>query len=484
MKKGLAICVLVILLGVGLFYRTYSIGDDSYWIDESYTVLAAKQIGEEGVPRFDSGEYYWRAWPQTYALFLIGSVFGYGHAPMRILSAIVGTALIAVVFFVARRLYGTPAALIASGFMAFSYYQIAWSRQARMYVFLEMFFLLILYWYLRWYEEGRSKHLAYALASALVAYVFHAVALLLIPIILAHYILMRWRGGLSIVRSGRAGWRRPTVIVCLVVIAAVMYALYVKFSGVILPQDYVDEYRVFLYRSQQFFVFFAAVGLFAYPKNTRRNLLLAIATAGVFCVLALLVKYLNFRYLFILLPLLYLLAAQGVLYVVARYPYRWYRAMATAVVVVTLIAVGFLSLPQSEYPLEPMTPQPPFAEAYDALQGRLGEDDLLIVTQPAIAELYARKPDYWIAISYVGVPVESAGLYDSATLTERYTGARTLATAQSLERVIRDNQGFVIVDDMGLQRMTNEQRGIVLNLTRVGVWGNVFWSRTYVYEFR
>ena len=139
MKLGGTTIVLIVIVLFGLFLRVYDLGEQSIWIDESYTINAALAVHENGVPLLDSGKYYWRGVLSTYLIsfFLL---FGINEFNARIVSVLFGTLFIIGGYFLGREFHSKRAGLIMSFLLAFSYWQIAWSRQARMYIQLTFFF--------------------------------------------------------------------------------------------------------------------------------------------------------------------------------------------------------------------------------------------------------------------------------------------------------------------------------------------------------
>ena len=469
--------LLVLLLVLGGAYRIAWLGDGAYWIDESYTVLAAKNIGSYGIPAFDSGASYFRAWPQSYALFAIGSVFGYGHIAMRILSVIAGTAFIGLVFIFLRKRYGDTIALLTAALVAFSHYQIAWSRQARMYIFVEVLVFLSLYLYLEFLEKHTWRSALWLLVAILATIIFHTVGILLVLVMIVHYAIT------LLPQKGVLGLKRVVqdlnaYALAAGLIIATLIAYYAFHSlRVVTLSDYSEQYVRFFFQAEYFLIFMAVVGLFCYKRYWKENLLYALTFGLVFAVAAHFIFALNFRYTFIVMPIVYLFASQAIVYLYDRYRSAWYRAVIVIATLAIVMVSGFVSLPAETYTLEPGTPQPPFAEAYAAVDG----SQTLIVSQPAIAELYLRKPDYWLVYSYSSAPVETEGVYNISTRKEVYTNTTGVMTGMELWEALTPG-AYVVVDDMAMQRIDVERRTIIQNLTLIGTYGTEYWSTVYVYK--
>ncbi len=70
---------------------------------------------------------------------------GDGEWPMRFLAALGGTAAVAAVYVLARRLGGRRAGLLAAAFLSLSVFAITWSQEIRMYAWVSVWGLLALY---------------------------------------------------------------------------------------------------------------------------------------------------------------------------------------------------------------------------------------------------------------------------------------------------------------------------------------------------
>ncbi|MGV8151312.1 MAG: glycosyltransferase family 39 protein [Candidatus Woesearchaeota archaeon] len=472
--------ILIVLILVGGVYRLYDLGHDSYWIDESYTVLAAKNIGTYGYPQFDSGVSYISALPQAYSLFIMGSVFGYSEIPMRILSAVAGMALIFAVFLLARRFDDDKTALIASGLITFSYFMIAWSRQARMYIFVTLFAVLAVYYYMKFFEKHNLQDFSLMMLFLLLGYFTHAPILIVIAGMIIHYVILKRA---YLIKSTFEYYKRDkkTFFIFAVLIFGiaaffiVRHLLHLEFV-----RDYSLSYRNFLLNSQYLILFFSVIGLFGVKKDLFKNSLYFIIIVIAYLLASFFVPYLNYRYLFIVLPFLFILASSGIVYIINMYKNNFFRIGMIAVILLLFILSGFFFLPKSSYALELGTPQPPFRDAYDYLESMI-TDETLIVTQPAVAELYYGKADYWLAISYENRDATMQYLYNSTTGIERYSGIQTI---DDVDKFLLMNNYVIVIDDMGMQRLSNNMRDVVLGCELLETFGDTYWNRVYVYAHK
>jgi len=481
-KIRFALILLIVLLVLGFGYRIYDLGRDSYWIDESYTVLASKNIEKYGYPKFDSGKDYWSGFPQSYSLFIIGQIFGYGHVPMRALSVLFGTGFILLIYFLIKEQFDEKTALLTAFFVAFSYIEIAWSRQARIYILMQFFLFLNISLYDYFLKKRKNRYLLLLLASILISIAIHPAGLLIPGVLFLHYILVKRKSAHKEMFSHLKDLRiKPWMfVIVFALMSVIIYFVYKELMRYEIVANYVNLYIGFLFSNHYIFMFLAVIGLFAYKENFHKNLLYLILFALVFIGAALYITDVNFRYIFIVIPVLYVFASQAIIYFYEMFQNKIYRIIVAIFFIVLIFLSGFMFVPKNSYALEYGTPQPPFKDAYDYVQNKINSDDLLIVTQPAVSEIYLRKADYWLAIGY-----ENRGIdhyYDKETRRERYTGIVSITNIGEFEEALK-NKGFIVIDDMGINRLSPEMRLILNGLNLEMTYGGTFWSRAYVYRF-
>ncbi len=162
--------------------RLYQLAAPSYWLDEGFSVTIARAIVGRGVPLLDSGEFIWRSPLYHYALAAVVTLAGDGEWATRLLSVILGLAVILVLTVCAERWFGRTVAAITFVLVSFSSWEIVWSRQARMYLALQLLFWLAVLVYTRWWQTRRDGWLVIVTsAAALATHEFAALLLLALP---------------------------------------------------------------------------------------------------------------------------------------------------------------------------------------------------------------------------------------------------------------------------------------------------------------
>lgn len=166
--------ILALLVASGAVLRLVDLGAISFHWDEDLSSLAAKAIAEHGIPELPSGMIYLRGLAFSYAMAASGMWLGFDETALRLPAALFGIALIPLCFAFGKRLFGTPVGLVLAALVTFSFWDIEFSRYARMYAAFGFFYLLtlLLIWRYRIVETSLAGGIL-ALASALLAVSLH-----------------------------------------------------------------------------------------------------------------------------------------------------------------------------------------------------------------------------------------------------------------------------------------------------------------------
>lgn len=164
------------ILSLAAFLRFYRLGYKSLWYDEAWSITLAMKGLSQGYREL-AGQIY----PPLYQLLLRFWVLSFGHteAAARSLSAILGLASVAAVYWLARRIANHRVALIAALLLAVSPFQIEYSQEARGYSLLLFLTLLSFGSLLRWMEKGSIWSAAVHLLSTALSFYTHPYAFLL-----------------------------------------------------------------------------------------------------------------------------------------------------------------------------------------------------------------------------------------------------------------------------------------------------------------
>lgn len=323
-RPWLSWIALLILIGVAFALRWRYIHEISLSVDEFNTIWAARHVLVRGIPSFPSGNIYPHGFVFTY--LVVPFVLGDFSEPLaRLPGLIVSLAAIPVAYWVGRKLFDDRVGLIVAAVMAVDPDGILWGGRARMYGLLQLLTLLVVYLYYRGIAKDRARDRYLAMALVVVAIFTHAEAGLLLPALgVATLVAWPWR------RLVRRDVILPFVVAG---IGAAIFFLISKYGQqehldiIRESRPYLDLSADVLSGSQVFapvfvdphrlpFTLLALGGLvFLFrPRFDRRALLTYLYVVFFALLVPLLLlagaTWRNERYLFMLLPLLYLIAGE------------------------------------------------------------------------------------------------------------------------------------------------------------------------------
>ncbi len=479
----LAILLLTIF---GFILRLYDLGSQSFWYDEGYSVNAALSMLEKGAPILPSGQFYSHGLLNTGLIASSIGIFGESEFAARLPSVIFGTLTIPLVFLFARRITGDKKlALITTFLVTFSVLEIAWSRQARMYQQLQFFYILSLYCFYIFAHERSTRYLVPTIVFTILAALSHSFGFSLILIYILYYSLLNSK---TIFRYAR----NPISISKLVIICAscMLAALIVGevffnvFSTVWQERvNYFTEYMNYLKETLPVISYLAAAGvIIALRKDYKSSVLLILATIVPLYLICFHIKLLHFRYLYFVLPFLFILFSYTVIYVfdlftkvlITKNPThlskpqmsqnRLVNVMTTkqslnfiffAIIIGLVVhSSGFNFTPRATYYLEPNAPQPDFKQVYTFINDNMSDSDIIIDTWPALGTYYLETtPDYWLAFDISGTGNSYCTQDEKAR--DIYTNTPCLEDLSALKNVTTQNQsGWLIVDRLALTRLS------------------------------
>ena len=470
-----------VLVVAGGFLRVYALGTQSLWFDEAISTNAAIALLQEGEPTFPSGSTYWRAFPHTLAMVASMAVLGTGEAAARAPSVIFGVATIGVTYWLGREVGGRRVGLLAAAFVAFATWEIAWSRQARMYQLFQLLYVLTLVLLLRvertWFEDRRAV-VALVLVGALAA-ATHQIGYVLLPVAVAYIGLAGFVDG-HLSRRGTTGLLVGTLLLVPVIEFGTGGVSYALESGVDPDFSYWDSYVEWLIDELHGVVLLGIVGMAVtyYRGWYRSGTLLVFAVVPPVWILSFQTELFATRYLYFGLPILFVWTAVSVDYVAVVATEQWEsfgsrvhrserpvsradggagatcRTCLVAVCMVGLLMLGggFTVAPQAEYNLGANAPQPDFGGAYEYVNENRESGDVIVAGWTAPGVYYADGVDYWLAHDLTGT-----GANWTTNGGERYAGAEPVETTAELDDVMNEHdRGWIVVDEIALARQPTE----------------------------
>lgn len=171
---------LVVIMLLGIFLRIYSLGAESFWLDESETVygttldpstiihnIYTKVLAYENFVYTKGGSmplYYLTAYFWT-------KLVGLSEFKLRLLSAIFGTLSIYLVYVIGKEFFSEKVGLVAAFILSINHQHIYYSQEARAYSLLVFVTMLSVYFFYRMLVVGKYYNLIlYSLGTAAVIY--------------------------------------------------------------------------------------------------------------------------------------------------------------------------------------------------------------------------------------------------------------------------------------------------------------------------
>lgn len=463
--KNYVFLALFLFLCAGAFFRFFDLSNTPYWMDEGYTVNAVDSELRNGTREFasvlDSGETYFCP---TYCAptTKIVEYFGHDAASYRILSVFFGLAFIVLVYFFTQSFFGNiPVSLLASFFTAFSYWQIAWSRQARWYTMTEFFFwaaLLLFYFFLH-AKKNTNKYVYFgsSVVLTLLTIVTHR-----LPVIMVIWFFLEKKPSKKQILWALAGS-------CGVILFA-EFGLGLHFISHAVKNvelHYTLPYYLNFYlRNYWLFLLLGLYGYFNAEKNLQKKIILLATPFFLYLFfLSFFTDIVHYRYLFHVSVALYIIATVSVFDIIKKINLRYKNTQGKYVsfaFVFGVVAVFFVSgngvlWPKDFYVLEAdnparmnrpyyaYTPQPNFNAGYSAIRANIKKDDLVISSHPHFNKIFLNVAGYWLKYDYLGIENGKTTITDGK---EYYVGASVVNNLDELKKLTSEKHGYILYDYM------------------------------------
>jgi len=297
--------------------RMYRLGDWSFWVDEMFTLLDISGNSK-------LGRYHGMTYPLSYILIEFSiNRFGESEWSARLVPALVGIATPAMVYLLARKLFGELPSIIGASIIAISPWHLYWSQMARFYTMTLFFsaFMLVLY---RGMEENRKGYVVSAGILMALAAASHYSALLILGAIAVYVgliFLLRWQKPAGINFINAIIFLSPLIIGGLFVGKKALSLLSNYFAGYPTGTHIANPikaagYVVFSigYRLEFVIAALMAIGVvIGLAQRSRGALILSsvVAVPALFLVIAGIMSHAENRYAFVILPAAVLLAGNA-----------------------------------------------------------------------------------------------------------------------------------------------------------------------------
>src|SRR3989339_740293 len=484
-SRWICIFLLGLLLWGGLL-RFYHLSDQSYWMDEGYTINAVLSVTEHGSTILDSGQNY-PCLTYCYPTALLTKIFGGSPTVYRLFSAIIGLAFIILIFFITKRLFNRKAALLSSFLITFSYLQIAWSRQARFYT---------LYFFYKFLYSDKNKYSNFSLTL-----IFTLLASFTYPLgYLLFFIFLGWILIDQIFIQKKFNWKKILIVflveIIILLITTILTGINLLTLFPVKPQLFyiLPYYLSFYLRTYWLFMPLVILAFFKKDNPYKKEITFLLFVLGLYLIFfSFFTNIVNYRYLFHLTPIIFILGSIGFLNILDDIKFRFGKVSFGLIIFSLFVLTNGVFIPQSHYYLEAddqsklasrpyyvYTPQPNWTKAYNFIKENKKEKDLIISSQPVFNKIFLKEAGYWIKYNYLGLKTKNDYLDQ-----EYYVGAKVINNLSELQTLTIANHGFIIFDYMSIQSRISEDilNYIQKNLTLIFQEETNSYSKIWIYKF-
>lgn len=313
--------LLILIFLAALWFRLSGLFDNHpFWVDEFSTANQARLLVRHGAAFLSKAELNFEQNNILPHALVAGSflLFGESESSARLPFASIGSLIPICVYLLSRRLFTHPkhvsAALAASLLAVTSYMQIAWSRQARGYMLLELITLCTLYVYvgITSSEQIRKRDVAYLVVLCVLGILTHFTFYILIASLVIHFVLCNSRLTLSLLKKSYFYIGAALVGLTLYVMKVQVLMQEVVGGGFIHANN-LWYYHSFLWREYGLISFLALLGI---AIAVRKNFKTHFAIVLFMCIHLIFYCYLfapyTSRYMLILFPFLFIYAAYAI----------------------------------------------------------------------------------------------------------------------------------------------------------------------------
>jgi hypothetical protein len=438
-KLNLEWTFLGIILLFGFFIRVYRLWGPSLWIDEATSSMAAIMILFKGLPIFDSGLLYSRAYLFHYfqAFFLI---FGVNDFFVRFPSVIFGLLTVLLAYFIGRE-YSKSGGILCALFMSVFYLEVFFSRQARFYQLFQLMFFLSIYLL---YKSKDDKRFLYAsLISLFITINVQIAGIILCPFFVIHiwmYNKPRWL----------------TVIPLIPIIQKFMPVVGLSSESVEASVNYANQYLSFTRNIGYLLILFVPGVIYGFIKKKRLTLLIIVPSIVLlFSVFGLMTFAFRYAYFFVFPLVLYTSLLFSFLYE------KYGNLMIIAILFVLLFPSNLffpytyvnVLIPVDSNFNDYSSPEVNFKDVPVELVREL-TNNTLVCFFSSNGEWYIKKPDYVLPFSMDGIGEDEISMNNTeGIVVDRYSGALILEPKEKPQGTF-----YVIVDNFSASKLKPSQK--------------------------
>lgn len=389
-KKIINVFLIIGLMVYGFVLRIWGLDQNySFWTDENHVAIFARAILDRGQPMLANG--YTTGYYQILLYWITAlsmKLFGISEFSTRLPSVLFGIVTIGAVYLLGKEVFNRKVGLLSALLIALLQIEILWSRQARPYQALQLFFLLGAYFVYRISQNiGSIKVNGFCFGLCVFfASGFHGLGLV---------ILVSGAGYLCLMNINK-NYRFLLLGGLAIIVSDLVFGWHSWIFGNLFKQNNLFYYRVFLTHNYLSICIFTFVGLLnlLLKKDLPRLLFLALFLLPQLFIVAYVLPQPFLRYFYIVFPFIIITAVLGftesikLLTNKVNFKPIW---LARSIIVVAITLTMFIPLllqkkilwqPTSVYSLNPdmqEIPEVDWKKIYHFVGDKLAKDSNIIL---------------------------------------------------------------------------------------------------------
>jgi Dolichyl-phosphate-mannose-protein mannosyltransferase len=309
----------VFFASMGIFLLAFAfrfsglLDNHPFWVDEFSSANQARLILSHGLSYFTNTGINVEHNNYTHHVLVafFFTIFGQHEWVARLPAVIIGSLVSVAVLFLGRYLYDFRVGLLAAILTTTSYFQIAWSRQARGYMLQELLSIIAFIIYMQIISRKKcSKRIYLALiVVSILGILTHFSYWLLLGTFFIHFLLLKRKNVLTLAKS-RYFYIALGVVSVIAYTLGVVQPIVTHFSTGLMKANNIWYYHSFLWREYALISYLGIVGgLMALAKKPLKTSILALyLLIHLFFFTFMFEPYVT-RYLLVIFPLLLVFVA-------------------------------------------------------------------------------------------------------------------------------------------------------------------------------
>jgi|GEM_PF-1936273 len=184
---------IIIIFVLGLILRFWNLGNLSYWVDESPSILAAKNLIYSGIPYYDGNLIYLRAIIYTLFNAITILLFGLSEFTIRLTPLLFSILSLIAIYIILKKETNKNIALLGFFIFSISDYALLYARYNRFYIALSFGIIINIYFFYLGFIENKNKYKIFSIFTAFIICGLDAKSVVFLPILLSFLLIKKFK---------------------------------------------------------------------------------------------------------------------------------------------------------------------------------------------------------------------------------------------------------------------------------------------------